>query len=390
MKIAKRMENLSPSVTMAITALGRELKAQGRDILSFSAGEPDFDTPEIIKEAAIEAIKAGHTKYTAVEGITETKQAIINKLKKDHGLKYELNHIVISNGAKHSLFNLFQVLIEEGDEVIIPAPYWVTYPEQVKYSDGVPVFIDTDDSTNFKITPEQLKAAITPKTKILLLNSPSNPTGGIYSKEELTALGKVLEGTDILVFSDEMYEKIIYDGKKFTAAAEVSEDMFQRTVTINGLSKAVAMTGWRFGYIATPKVELVKAMIKLQGQVTSNINSITQHASILALEGKADEAIETMRVEFEKRRNVAITQLNYIKGISCVKPEGAFYLFANIKELTNDSIRFCSELLEKEGVAVVPGLAFGAEGYFRFSFATDLPSIEKGIERIRKFVEENY
>jgi aspartate aminotransferase len=390
MKIAKRMENLSPSVTMAITALGRELKAQGRDILSFSAGEPDFDTPEIIKEAAIEAIKAGHTKYTAVEGITETKQAIINKLKKDHGLNYELNHIVISNGAKHSLFNLFQVLIEEGDEVIIPAPYWVTYPEQVKYSDGVPVFIDTDDSTNFKITPEQLKAAITPKTKILLLNSPSNPTGGIYSKEELTALGKVLEGTDILVFSDEMYEKIIYDGKKFTAAAEVSEDMFQRTVTINGLSKAVAMTGWRFGYIATPKVELVKAMIKLQGQVTSNINSITQHASILALEGKADEAIETMRVEFEKRRNVAITQLNYIKGISCVKPEGAFYLFANIKELTNDSIKFCSELLEKEGVAVVPGLAFGAEGYFRFSFATDLPSIEKGIERIRKFVEENY
>lgn len=384
------MENLSPSVTMAITALGRELKAQGRDILSFSAGEPDFDTPEIIKEAAIEAIKAGHTKYTAVEGITETKQAIINKLKKDHGLNYELNHIVISNGAKHSLFNLFQVLIEEGDEVIIPAPYWVTYPEQVKYSDGVPVFIDTDDSTNFKITPEQLKAAITPKTKILLLNSPSNPTGGIYSKEELTALGKVLEGTEILVFSDEMYEKIIYDGKKFTAAAEVSEDMFQRTVTINGLSKAVAMTGWRFGYIATPKVELVKAMIKLQGQVTSNINSITQHASILALEGKADEAIETMRVEFEKRRNVAITQLNYIKGISCVKPEGAFYLFANIKELTNDSIKFCSELLEKEGVAVVPGLAFGAEGYFRFSFATDLPSIEKGIERIRKFVEENY
>jgi len=384
------MENLSPSVTMAITALGRELKAQGKDILSFSAGEPDFDTPEIIKEAAIEAIKAGHTKYTAVEGITETKQAIINKLKKDHGLNYELNHIVISNGAKHSLFNLFQVLIEEGDEVIIPAPYWVTYPEQVKYSDGVPVFIDTDDSTNFKITPEQLKAAITPKTKILLLNSPSNPTGGIYSKEELTALGKVLEGTDILVFSDEMYEKIIYDGKKFTAAAEVSEDMFQRTVTINGLSKAVAMTGWRFGYIATPKVELVKAMIKLQGQVTSNINSITQHASILALEGKADEAIETMRVEFEKRRNVAITQLNYIKGISCVKPEGAFYLFANIKELTNDSIKFCSELLEKEGVAVVPGLAFGAEGYFRFSFATDLPSIEKGIERIRKFVEENY
>lgn len=390
MKIAKRMENLSPSVTMAITALGRELKAQGRDILSFSAGEPDFDTPEIIKEAAIEAIKAGHTKYTAVEGITETKRAIITKLKKDHGLNYELNHIVISNGAKHSLFNLFQVLIEEGDEVIIPAPYWVTYPEQVKYSDGVPVFIDTDDSTNFKITPEQLKAAITPKTKILLLNSPSNPTGGVYSKEELTALAKVLEGTDILVLSDEMYEKIIYDGQKFTSAAEISEDMFQRTVTINGLSKAVAMTGWRFGYVATPNVALVKAMINLQGQVTSNINSITQHASILALEGKADEAIEMMRVQFEKRRDVAVAQFNAIRGLSCVKPDGAFYLFINIKELTNDSMKFCSDLLEKEGVAVVPGLAFGTEGYFRFSFATDLASIEEGIARIKKFVEENY
>ncbi|RXJ60022.1 pyridoxal phosphate-dependent aminotransferase [Candidatus Marinarcus aquaticus] len=390
MKIAKRMENLSPSVTMAITALGRELKAQGRDILSFSAGEPDFNTPDIIKEAAIDAIKAGHTKYTAVEGITETKQAIINKLKRDHGLNYELNHIVISNGAKHSLFNLFQVLIEEGDEVIIPAPYWVTYPEQVKFSDGVPVFIDTDDSTEFKITPEQLKAAITPKTKILLLNTPSNPTGSVYSKEELIAIGEVLKGTDILVLSDEMYEKIIYDGRKFTAAAQVSEDMFKRTVTINGLSKAVAMTGWRFGYIATPHPDLVKAMIKLQGQVTSNVNSITQYASILALEGQADDAIEMMRVEFEKRRDFAVEKFNAIKGISCVKPDGAFYLFVNIKGVTEDSMKFCSDLLEQKGVAVVPGLAFGTEGYFRFSFATDLTSIEKGIERIKEFVEANY
>jgi aspartate aminotransferase len=390
MKIANRMDNLSPSVTMAITALGRELKAQGRDILSFSAGEPDFNTPEVIKQAAIEAIKAGHTKYTAVEGITETKQAIIDKLKRDHNLEYELGHIVISNGAKHSLFNLFQCLIEAGDEVIIPAPYWVTYPEQVKFSDGVPVFIDTDDSTNFKITAEQLKAAITPKTKILLLNTPSNPTGGVYSKEELTELGKVLEGTDILVFSDEMYEKIMYDGTKFTAAAEVSEDMFNRTVTINGISKSVAMTGWRYGYIATPHVALVKAMVKFQGQVTSNVNSITQHAAIAALEGKADEDMEIMRVEFEKRRNVAMEQFNAIDGISCVKPDGAFYLFVNIKNVTNDSMDFCSKLLEKEGVAVVPGLAFGTEGYFRFSFATDLESIEEGIRRVKKFVSENY
>ena len=387
MKIANRMENLSPSVTMAITALGRELKAQGKDILSFSAGEPDFDTPEIIKQAAIKAINDGHTKYTAVEGIIATKQAIINKLKKDHNLDYKLDNIVISNGAKHSLFNLFQVLIEEGDEVIIPAPYWVTYPEQVKFSDGVPVFIDTDDSTEFKITPAQLKAAITPRTKVLLLNTPSNPTGAVYTREELTNLGKVLEGTDILVFSDEMYEKIMYNGKKFTAAAEVSEDMYKRTVTINGLSKAVAMTGWRFGYLATPDVTLAKALTKLQGQVTSNINTMTQYAAIPALEGDADKDIEMMRVEFEKRKNIAVESFNAIKGLSTIDPDGAFYLFVNIKDISNDSMKFCSELLEEKGVALVPGLAFGTEGYIRFSFATDLATIQEGIKRIKEFVE---
>jgi len=387
MKIANRMENLSPSVTMAITALGRELKAQGKDILSFSAGEPDFDTPEIIKQAAIKAINDGHTKYTAVEGIIATKQAIINKLKKDHGLEYKLDGIVISNGAKHSLFNLFQVLIENGDEVIIPAPYWVTYPEQVKFSDGVPVFIETDDSTDFKITPEQLKAAITPKTRVLLLNTPSNPTGSVYSKEELLALGEVLKGTDIIVFSDEMYEKIMYNGKKFTAAAQVSEDMFKRTVTINGLSKAVAMTGWRFGYIATCDAALAKALTKLQGQVTSNINTMTQYAAIPALEGDADETIEMMRVEFEKRKNIAVKSFNEIKGLSTIDPDGAFYLFVNIQKVTNDSMKFCSELLEEKGVALVPGLAFGTEGYVRFSFATDLATIQEGIKRIKEFVE---
>ena len=387
MKIANRMETLSPSVTMAITALGRELKAQGKDILSFSAGEPDFDTPEIIKQAAIKAINDGHTKYTAVEGIIATKQAIINKLKKDHGLDYKLDGIVISNGAKHSLFNLFQVLIENGDEVIIPAPYWVTYPEQVKFSDGVPVFIETDDSTDFKITPEQLKAAITPKTKILLLNTPSNPTGSVYSREELLALGEVLKGTDIIVLSDEMYEKIMYNGKKFTAAAEVSEDMYKRTVTINGLSKAVAMTGWRFGYIATCDTALAKALTKLQGQVTSNINTMTQYAAIPALNGDADETIEMMRVEFEKRKNIAVASFNDIKGLSTIDPDGAFYLFVNIQEVTNDSMKFCADLLEQKGVALVPGLAFGTEGYVRFSFATDLATIQEGIKRIKEFVE---
>lgn len=388
MKIANRMEQLSPSLTLAITALGRELKAQGKDILSFSAGEPDFDTPQIVKDAAIKAINEGQTKYTAVEGIIKTKQAIINKLKKDHNLDYKLEGIVISNGAKHSLFNLCQVLIENGDEVIIPSPYWVTYPEQVKYSGGVPVFIETDETTNFKITPEQLKKAITPKTKILMLNTPSNPTGSIYSKEELTAIGKVLEGTDIIVFSDEMYEKIIFNGKKFTAAAEVSADMYNRTVTINGLSKAVAMTGWRFGYIATPNVALAKAMTKLQGQVTSNINTMTQYAAIPALEGEADKDIEMMRAEFEKRKDYIVKAINEIDGLSCYEPDGAFYVFINIKKISNDSMKFCADLLEQKGVALVPGLAFGMEGYARFSFATSLEVIKEGVKRIKEFTQK--
>ncbi|WP_201523391.1 pyridoxal phosphate-dependent aminotransferase [Aliarcobacter butzleri] len=388
MKIANRMEQLSPSLTLAITALGRELKAQGKDILSFSAGEPDFDTPQIVKDAAIKAINEGQTKYTAVEGIIKTKQAIINKLKKDHNLDYKLEGIVISNGAKHSLFNLCQVLIENGDEVIIPSPYWVTYPEQVKYSGGVPVFIETDESTNFKITPEQLKKAITPKTKILMLNTPSNPTGSIYSKEELTAIGKVLEGTDIIVFSDEMYEKIIFNGKKFTAAAEVSADMYNRTVTINGLSKAVAMTGWRFGYVATPNVALAKAMTKLQGQVTSNINTMTQYAAIPALEGEADKDIEMMRAEFEKRKDYIVKAINEIDGLSCYEPDGAFYVFINIKKISNDSMKFCADLLEQKGVALVPGLAFGMEGYARFSFATSLEVIKEGVKRIKEFTRK--
>jgi len=389
MRIANRMENLSPSVTMAITALARELKAQGKDILSFSAGEPDFDTPQVIKDAAIQAIQDGHTKYTAVEGTVETKKAIISKLQKDHGLEYQMDEIIVSNGAKHSLFNLFQCLIEEGDEVIIPAPYWVTYPEQVKFSDGVPVFIETDDSTNFKITAKQLKAVITPKTRVLLLNTPSNPTGGVYTKEELLSLAEVLKGTDILVFSDEMYEKIMYDGKAFTAVASTNEDMFQRTVTINGISKAVAMTGWRYGYIATPNKALIKTMIKLQGQVTSNVNSVTLQAAVTALDGSADADIEMMRKEFEKRRNIVVDGFNAIDGLSCVVPDGAFYVFVNIKDVTADSMKFAADLLEEQGVAVVPGLAFGTEGYFRFSFATDETTIKAGISRIKNFVEKN-
>jgi len=387
--LSKRIQVLSPSLTMAITSLARDLKAQGRDVLSFSAGEPDFDTPQIVKDAAIAAINNGFSKYTAVGGTPEVLKAIAEKLKRDNNLDYKPSDIVVNVGAKHSLFNIFQAIIDEGDEVIIPAPYWVTYPEIVKYSDGTPVFIDTDETSGFKITPAQLKAAITPKTKALLLNTPSNPTGSVYSKAELTALAEVLKGTNVLVVSDEMYEKILFDGLVFTSVASISEDMYKRTITVNGLSKSVSMTGWRFGYLATPIKEITDAIVDFQGQSTSNINSITQKAAVPALNGSADADIETMRAAFERRRNLAHALLNQIEGISVLKPEGAFYLYVNTKAIENDSMKFCAKLLEEKGVAVVPGVGFGSEGYFRLSFATDDATIKDGIERIRSFVE-NY
>ncbi|MFK5938240.1 MAG: pyridoxal phosphate-dependent aminotransferase [Sulfurimonas sp.] len=385
--LTDRINTLSESITIAITTLAQELKAQGKDILSFSAGEPDFDTPQVIKDAAINAINSGYTKYTAVDGIPELKAAIATKLKRDNDLTYQPNQIIVSNGAKHSLFNLFSATIQDGDEVIIPAPYWVTYPELVKYCGGTVVEIHTHDYTGFKITPEQLKNALTPKSKMLVLTTPSNPTGSVYSKEELTALGKVLEGTNVIVASDEMYEKLIYKGT-FTSAAAVSEDMFKRTVTINGLSKSVAMTGWRFGYMASFDSELIKATKKLQSQSTSNINSITQHAAIAGLDGSADKDIAMMHNEFVKRRDEAVELFNAIDGLSVLKPDGAFYLFVNIKEISNDSLKFAKDLLAQQEVAVVPGVGFGSEGYFRFSFATNIENIRTGIKRIEEFVKE--
>jgi aspartate aminotransferase len=387
--IAKRIEVLSESLTIAITTLAKEMKASGKDILSFSAGEPDFGTPEIIKKAAIKAIEEGNSTYTPVPGTPEVLKAIQTKLKRDNNLEYQVSDIVTNNGAKHSLFNLFQVTLNKGDEVIIPAPYWVTYPEIVKYCEGVPVYIETNDESEFKITPEQLKNAITDKTKVLILNTPSNPTGSVYSKEDLEALAEVLKGTNILVFSDEMYEKIMFDGTQFVSVASISDDMFQRTVTINGLSKSVAMTGWRFGYMATTNKEIVTAVKKLQSQSTSNINSITQKAAIPALLGEADADIEMMRQAFEKRRDIGIKMFNNIDGLSVVKPNGAFYLYVNFKQITNDSVEFCKRLLADKGVATVPGIGFGTEGYFRFSFATDEKSIIDGINRIEEFVK-NY
>ncbi len=386
--LTKRINSLSTSLTIAISTLAGELKAEGKDIISFSAGEPDFGTPQVIKEEAIKAINEGFTRYTPVPGIPELLEAIAAKLKRDNNLDYKPSQIIASNGAKHSLFNIMQALVEEGDEVIIPSPYWVTYPELVTYSGGKSVIIETEDTDGFKITPDQLKAAITEKTKILILTTPSNPTGAVYTKEELQALGEVLKGTDIFVISDEMYEKLVYDGE-FTAVASVSDDMFKRTITVNGLSKSVAMTGWRFGYLASPNDELIAAMKKLQSQSTSNINSITQKAAIAGLDGRADADIEMMRQAFQKRRDIAVALFNEDENLSVLSPAGAFYLFINIKKISNDSMQFCKDLLSEKGIAVVPGVGFGSEGYFRFSFATSEEQIREGIARIRDFCK-NY
>jgi aspartate aminotransferase len=385
-QLTDRINVLSESITIAITTLAQELKAEGKDILSFSAGEPDFGTPGVIKDAAKAALDEDFTRYTAVDGIIELRKAIADKLKRDNNLDYEPNQIITNNGAKHTLFNLFSATIEDGAEVIIPAPYWVTYPELVKYCGGKPVYITTDDASEFKITPKQLKEAITPKTKMLILTTPSNPTGAVYTKDEILALGEVLKGTDIIVASDEMYEKLIYKGE-FTSVASVSDDMFERTITINGLSKSVAMTGWRFGYMASANTELVKATKKLQSQSTSNINTITQKAAIVALEGKADADIEMMRKEFSARREEAASLVNAIDGLSVFVPDGAFYLYINISEVNPDSMTFSKELLAEQGVAVVPGVAFGLDGYIRLSFATSIDIIRDGISRIAKYVE---
>ncbi|MBX7490028.1 pyridoxal phosphate-dependent aminotransferase [Helicobacter turcicus] len=383
---ANRVTNLSESITIAISSLARELKAQGKDILSFSAGEPDFDTPQVVKEGAIKAIQEGFTKYTATAGIPELLSAISEKLARDNNLNYSAKEIIVNSGAKHSLFNIFQALIDKDDEVIIPSPYWVTYPELVTFSNGKNVFIKTTQANNFKITIEQLKAVITPKTKMLILTTPSNPTGMVYSRQELEAIGEVLKDTNIWVLSDEIYEKLVYDGT-FTSAGSISNDMLERTITVNGLSKALAMTGWRMGYLASKDQKLCKLINGFQSQSLSNINSITQKAAIVGLNGSADKDIENMRIAFKQRRDFACEKMNAIKGLNVIKPDGAFYLFVNCSAITKDSMQFCKDLLEQVGVATVPGIGFGMDGYFRFSFATDLKSIEKGIQRIADFIK---
>lgn len=383
-----KIQSLAESATIAISTLAGELKAQGRDILSFSTGEPDFDTPQVIKDAAIAALKDGFTKYTPVAGIAPLRKAIANKLERENRLCYDPSEILVSNGAKQSLFNVFQALIEDGDEVIIPVPYWVTYPEVVSYSGGKNVFLETSEETGFKITASRLKSVITPKTKALVLTTPSNPTGSVYTQAELEEIASVLKGSDIWVISDEMYEKLIYNGE-FCSAAAISGDMLERTITINGLSKSVAMTGWRIGYLASKDRKLIKLMDNLQSQCTSNINSITQMASIKALDGSADADIERMREAFLQRCKEGVKLISEINGLSVVEPDGAFYFFINIQKSRYgaDSMRFCKEILEQEGVALVPGIAFGMEGYVRFSFACSLEQIRLGMSRIQRFLQ---
>lgn len=387
MTYSSRITNLQESATIAISTLATTLKAQGRDILSFSAGEPDFDTPEPIKLAAKAALDEGFTKYTQVAGIPELKQAITNKLERENGLHYEPKQILVSNGAKQSLFNVFQALIDTGDEVIIPSPYWVTYPELVAYSGGSNVFIETNEQNGFKITAKSLRQAITPRTKALVLTTPSNPTGMVYTKQELESIAQVLHGSDIVVIADEMYEKLLYDGE-FVSVGSISQDMFERTITINGLSKSVAMTGWRMGYCASADTTLIKLMTNLQSQCTSSINSITQKASIIALEGGVDTQIESMRQAFLARRDLAVSSINAIQGLHTLSPQGAFYLFISIGNACGgDSMAFCKQLLEQEGIALVPGSAFGADGFVRLSFACSTEQITAGIARIAHFMQ---
>lgn len=386
MVYSNRVKRLNESLTIAISSLARDLKAQGKDILSFSAGEPDFDTPKGIKDEAIRSINSGFTKYTQVSGINELKKAICDKLQRENALHYEPSEVIVCNGAKHALFNVFAALVDKGDEVIIPAPYWVTYPELTSYFGGKNVIIETNEENNFKITAKDLQSAITKKTKLLVLTSPSNPTGMVYSKDELESLYAVLKGTDIVVVSDEIYEKLVYDNIAYTSAGAINADALNRTITINGLSKSFAMTGWRVGYAATKDKELVRLMNNLQSQSTANINSIAQRACIPALSGECNIDAENFIQAFQNRRNLAHKLINGIKSLEVRLPQGAFYLFINIKAVNGDSMAFCKDLLEKQGVALVPGVAFGMEGYARFSFACGEEQIVEGIKRIEAYV----
>ena len=384
MKLAARVGKVTPSLTLAISAKAKAMKADGIDVCSFSAGEPDFDTPEHIKAAAQKALDIGHTKYGPALGEPKLRKAIAHKLSQENGLNYKAENIIVTNGGKHSLFNLMLALIEPGDEVIIPAPYWLSYPEMVRLAGGEPIILSTDAQTDYKVTPEKLYQAITNKTKLFVLNSPSNPTGMVYRPAEIKALAEVVVEKDILVVSDEIYEKIIYDDAQHLSIGAVNSEIFKNTITSNGFAKAYSMTGWRIGYLAA-SVELINAAVKIQGHSTSNVCTFAQYGAIAALESSQD-CVEQMRQAFVKRRHRIYDLVNTIPGISCNQPDGAFYMFVNISKISSSSLEFCNSLLEDHNVAVIPGVAFGADDHIRISYATDLATIEKGMARLERFV----
>ena len=394
MELSRKALQVSASPTLAIDAKFKAMKAEGIDVIGFGCGEPDFDTPDNIKAAAIKAIEEGQTKYTPASGTLALKQAICDKLKRDNGLDYKPSNIVVSNGAKHSLLNAFNAIINPGDEIIVPAPYWVSYTEMIKMADGVPVIIETKEEDNFKFTAQQLRDAITPKTKALVLNSPSNPTGMLYGEAELREIAEIAVENDIFVVADEIYEKLIYDGKEHVSIASFNEEIKDRTIIINGVSKSYAMTGWRIGFTAANEA-VTKAMANMQSHAASNPSSISQAAALEAYNGE-QETVEEMRKVFEERRNYMVDRINSIAGVSCRKPEGAFYVMMNIKEVfgreicgkvINSSDDFCEVLLENSLVALVPGSGFGIEGYVRWSYATSMENIVKGLDRLEDFLK---
>ncbi len=391
MRLSERVRRMSPSPTMAITSKAKEMKAKGIDVIGFGAGEPDFDTPAHVKKAAKRAIDEGYTKYTPPAGIPELREAVVEKLRDENGIDYEPSQVVITDGAKQALFNLMLSVIEEGDEVIIPAPYWVTYPEQVKFAGGVPVFVETREENEFSLRLEDIEQAVTSKTKLLILCTPNNPTGSVIGAKELEKIGRFCAEKGILIASDECYEKLTYDGFRHTSIASISEEIKSITVTINALSKAFSMTGWRVGYAAGPK-ELIDSMVKINSQSISNVNSIAQKAAVAALRGPKDFMDNWLKA-FDERRNYMVKELNSIPGVTCLMPKGAFYAFPNVKELMHmlgfeSDLELADFLLEKARIAVVPGSAFGMNGYLRLSYATSMENIVEGLRRFKEVVQE--
>ena len=383
-RISHRAASLAPSLTLAIDSKAKQMKAEGMDVVGFGAGEPDFDTPDHIKMAAIKGLADGFTKYTPSSGIPELRQAVADKFKRENGLSYKPSQVIISCGGKHSCFNVIIATCEAGDEVIIPAPYWLSYPEMVKLAGATPVVLTTSDQTEFKVTPDQLRGAITSRTRLFILNSPSNPTGSVYTPAEIKALGDICVEKGVLIMSDEIYEHLLYDGAKHQSVASFSPAHYDHTIVVHGFAKAWSMTGWRLGFLAAPE-PIAKAIDAVQSHSTSNPTSFAQKGGVAALTG-SQAHLPSWLAEYDRRRKFAWEKFNAMPGVSCVNSQGAFYLFPNISKLGLKSADFCARLLEQEKVAAVPGIAFGADDYIRISYATGMANIEKGMARIDRFV----